>query len=174
MSNYAPWANNGPTPGVTWMLARRETDLSPPVKYFYWPFQGGASFMDHLCYFCLVFVMLSLMPCGHLLGKGWPLGSRLWCLIVKLSLSHWYPGSGVVLDCIDSWSLPFFLLLYREKHEKILPETIRPRALIFGMKHHQVDLYQACSNYPPGAKISPTPGVTRDMAIFQQITICKL
>ena len=26
----------------------------------------------------------------------------LFLLIVKLSLSHWYPGSGVVLDCIDS------------------------------------------------------------------------
>ena len=25
-----------------------------------------------------------------------PLGSRLWCLTVSLSLSHWYPGSGVV------------------------------------------------------------------------------
>ena len=24
---------------------------------------------------------------------------------VSLSLSHWYPESGVVLDCIDSWSL---------------------------------------------------------------------
>ena len=22
------------------------------------------------------------MPCGHLLGKGWPNGSRLWCLTV--------------------------------------------------------------------------------------------
>ena len=40
--------------------------------------------------------------CGHLLGKGLPLGSRLSCLTVSLSLSHWYPGSGVVLDCIDS------------------------------------------------------------------------
>ena len=50
------------------------------------------------------------MPCSHLLGKGWPLGSCLWCLIVTLSLSHWYPGSGVVLDCIDSWSLPSFLI----------------------------------------------------------------
>ena len=28
---------------------------------------------------------------------------------MKLSLSHWYPGSGVVLDCIDSGSLPSFL-----------------------------------------------------------------
>ena len=54
-----------------------------------------------------------LMPCGHLLGKGWPLGSHLWCLIVTLSLSHWYPRSGVVLDCIDSWSLPSFLLCSR-------------------------------------------------------------
>ena len=59
-----------------------------------------------LCFLCVCL----LMPCGHLLGKGWPLGSRLWCLIVKLSLSHWYPGSGVVLDCIDSWSLLSFLL----------------------------------------------------------------
>ena len=28
---------------------------------------------------------------------------------MKLSLFHWYPGSGVVLDCIDSSSLPSFL-----------------------------------------------------------------
>ena len=48
----------------------------------------------HCCFFC------------HLLGKGWPLGSRLRCLIVPIS----HPGSGVVLDCIDSWSLPPFLL----------------------------------------------------------------
>ena len=69
------------------------------------------SFMLFLSCFCYAFVRVCLlMPCGHLLGKSWPLGSRLWCLIVKLSLSHWYPGSGVVLDCINSWSLPFFLL----------------------------------------------------------------
>ena len=50
--------------------------------------------------------------CGHLLGKGWPLGSRLWCLTVSLPLFHWYSGSGVVLDCIDSWSLhPLLTLL---------------------------------------------------------------
>ena len=61
--------------------------------------------------FCYAFMYVCLlMPCGHLLRKGWPLGSRLWCLIVTLSLSHWYPGSDVVLDCIDSWSSPSFLL----------------------------------------------------------------
>ena len=29
---------------------------------------------------------------------------------MSLLLSHWYPGSGVVLDCMDSLSLPSFLL----------------------------------------------------------------
>ena len=88
--------------------------FGPSCKIFHWPFQSGTSFADHLCYFCLVFVRVCLlMPCGHLLGKGWPLGSRLWCLIVKLSISHWYPGSGVLLDCIDSLYLPSFLLLFQ-------------------------------------------------------------
>ena len=52
---------------------------------------------------CYVFVCVFLFVlCGHLLGKGWPLGSLLWCLSMNLSLSHWYPVSGVVLDYIDS------------------------------------------------------------------------
>ena len=36
-----------------------ETGVSLPVKKLCWSFQGGTSFVDHLCYFCLVFVMLS-------------------------------------------------------------------------------------------------------------------
>ena len=46
-----------------------------------------------LCFHVRLFVDALSPPAG---------GSRLWCLIVTLSLSHWYPGSGVVLDCIDS------------------------------------------------------------------------
>ena len=49
---------------------------------------------------CLV---CSLQPCGHLLGKGWPHGSLV--CDVFLCFCHfpmWCPGSGVVLDCIDS------------------------------------------------------------------------
>ena len=47
----------------------------------------------------------------------------------------------------------FYIGLYREKHETIfLSETTRPRALIFGKKHHLVNLYQVCSNYAQGAK----------------------
>ena len=56
--------------------------------------------------FCLVFAMplcasCVYVPCGNLLGKGCPHGSRLWFLPVSLSVSHWYPGSGLVLDCIN-------------------------------------------------------------------------
>ena len=39
------------------MSASFKTGLRPPVKYFYRPFQGGTSFVDHLCFFCLVFVL---------------------------------------------------------------------------------------------------------------------
>ena len=35
-----------------------------------------------------------------------------------------------------------------------LSETIRHRVLIFGIKHHLVDLYHVCSNYAPGAKMA--------------------
>ena len=63
--------------------------------------------------FCLVFAMF----CAHLfICALWsPAGKGLtsWLLFVvssvSLSLSYWYPGSGVVLDCIDSLSLhPYF------------------------------------------------------------------
>ena len=56
-------------------------------------------------FFCLVFAM----PLCHLfICALWsPAGKGLtpWLLFVvsvSLSLSHWYPGSGVVLGCIDS------------------------------------------------------------------------
>ena len=56
--------------------------------------QRGTSFVDLLCFFlcvCYAFVRVCLyVPCGHMLGKGWPLGSRLWCQTVSLSHSHWY------------------------------------------------------------------------------------
>ena len=43
------------------------------------------SFMLFLSCFCYAFVRVCLlMPCGHLLGNGWPLGSRLWWLTFPL------------------------------------------------------------------------------------------
>ena len=60
-------------------------------------------------YYAFVRVCL-YVPCGHLLGKGWPLGPRLLCLTVRLSLSLCYPGSGVVLDVLipDLCTLTYF------------------------------------------------------------------
>ena len=67
------------------------------VRYCLW------TFMCFLSCACYAFVRVCLfVPCGHLLAKGWPLGTRLWCITMSLSLSHWYPESGVVLVCIDS------------------------------------------------------------------------
>ena len=53
-------------------------------------------FLSCVCYAFLRVCLFVL--CGHMLGKGCLLGSRLRCLTVNLSLSHRYPGSGVVLD----------------------------------------------------------------------------
>ena len=59
------------------------------------------------------------------------------------------------------WGHMLYFGIHVEKHETIfLSETIRPRVLIFGMYYPQVDLYQVCSNYAPGAKNGPTLGVT--------------
>ena len=47
-------------------------------------FSGSFKFL--LSCVCYAFVSDCLyVPCGHLLGKGWPLGSRLWCPTVSLS-----------------------------------------------------------------------------------------
>ena len=63
--------------------------------------------MDILCFFCLVFACARLFICAL-----WsPAGKRLPscfsfvvsnCEFVTFPLVHLYPGSGVVLDCIDS------------------------------------------------------------------------
>ena len=99
-------------------LGSRETGLSPPVKYFtdhskavllLWIF-----YVFVLSCICYVFVHVCLNMC--FVVTCWEradlLALVLWCLTVSLSLSHWYPGSGVVLDCIDSWSLHPYLLSY--------------------------------------------------------------
>ena len=66
--------------------------------------------------FCLVFAMFCarLFICALWSPAGKGLTSWLSFVVssVSLSLSHWYPGSGVVLDCIDSWSLHHYLLFF--------------------------------------------------------------
>ena len=68
--------------------------------------RGGTSFVDHLCYLCLVFVMLS----RQFIAALWPpagkrMHSGLLSVMFNCVFCHfpmWYPGSGVVLDCIVS------------------------------------------------------------------------
>ena len=61
--------------------------------------------MDHLCYLCFVYVMLSRLFISALWS---PEGNGLtsWLLfvmfIVVCYFPIWYPGTGVVMDCIDS------------------------------------------------------------------------
>ena len=89
--------------------------FKPSSKIFYWPFQGGTSFVDLLCFcsvLCLLCLCVRLFICALWSPAGKGLTSWLSFVVstVSLSLSHWYPGSGVVLDCIDSWSLHPYLL----------------------------------------------------------------
>ena len=51
-------------------------------------------------------------------------------------------------------------LIYVTHGKIVLSETTRPGALIVGMQHHLVELYQVCSNYTPGNKNDPAPGGT--------------
>ena len=51
--------------------------------------------------FCLVFAM-SLCALWSPAEKGLTSWLSFVVSAVSLSLSHWYPGSDVVLDCIDS------------------------------------------------------------------------
>ena len=107
---YVGWST--PELRVRFALLNR---FKPSSKIFYWPFQGGTSFVDLLC-FCSVLCLLCL--CARLFicalwspaGKGLTSWLSFVVSAVSMSLSHWYPGSGVVLNCIDSSSLHPYLL----------------------------------------------------------------
>ena len=63
--------------------------------------------MDLLCFWsvlCLLYHCACLFICALWLPAGKGLTSWLSFVVstVSLSLSHWYPGSDVVLYCIDS------------------------------------------------------------------------
>ena len=102
-------------PNVSWSTSVLRARLAPSSKIFYWPFQGGTSFVDLLCFcsvLCLICLCVRVFICALWSPAGKGLTSWLSFVVstVSLSLFHWYPGSGVVLDCIDSWSLHPYLL----------------------------------------------------------------
>ena len=59
------------------------------------------SFCYVLCLLCLC-ARLSICALWSPAGKGLTSWLSFVVSAVSLSLSHWYPQSGVVLDCIDS------------------------------------------------------------------------
>ena len=88
--------------------------FKPSSIFFYWPFQGGASFVDPLCYLCFMSVLLSCLLLAALV-TCWDRAAHLALLYVMFScvfvtFPYPCPGSGVVFDCIDSWSVPSSLL----------------------------------------------------------------
>ena len=63
--------------------------------------------MDLLCFcsvLCLLCLCARLFICALWSPAGKVLTSKLWFVVsnCELSLSHWYPGPGEVLDCTDS------------------------------------------------------------------------
>ena len=85
--------------------------FKPSSKIFYWRFQGGTSFVDLLWgFFSLVFSMSVYMcfvvTCWERV-TSWLTFVVSNCEFVTFLLVSW---SGVVLYCIDSWSLHPYLL----------------------------------------------------------------
>ena len=84
------------------------TGWRPPVKYFYWPFQGGASFVDHLYYVCLV------LYCFHarlFVDALWsPAGIRadLLALVCDILLWRCHFPIGILVKC-GAWLYLFMI-----------------------------------------------------------------
>ena len=76
------------------------------MTFMLWSLKGmsefwGESFVDHLCFLCLVFLMLSRLFIAALWSADLlALVGDSYCIFVYFPM--WYPGSGVVLDCIFS------------------------------------------------------------------------
>ena len=78
-----------------------------PVRKVYSFFHVAFNYLHVVYVFvltCVCYVCARLFICALWSPAGKGLTSWLSFVVssVSLSLSHWYPGSGVVLDCIDS------------------------------------------------------------------------
>ena len=47
-------------------------------------------------------------------------------------------------------------------------KPFRPRALLYGLKDHVVNLYQDRTKFTPGAKNFPTPGSHISMGLYRE------
>ena len=93
--------------------------------------------------FCLVFAIFCarLFICALWSPAGKGLTSWLSFVVssVSLSLSHWYPGSGVVLDCIDSWSLqPYYYETEEGGHEASTEDTFNVVLIVLQWRQRRI------------------------------------
>ena len=122
---------------ILWLFAPHDNNIHlltyctfkpvyPPVKYFYWPFQGGASFVDLLCYFCLVllcfharlFVDALWSPAGKLL-TSWLSFVMSNCDVVTFPLVSWVRcGAWLYISIPDLCPISYFQW---GRHEDYLP-----------------------------------------------------
>ena len=105
-----------------WCFKKMFSHFSPPVNYFtdrskvvllLWIF-----YVFVLSCVCYVFVCVCLyVLCGHLLGKGWPLGARLWCLLwvchfpIGILGQVWY----LIVSIPDLCTLTYFFIYFNVK-----------------------------------------------------------
>ena len=88
--------------------------FKPSSKIFYWPFQGGTSFVDLLC-FCSVLCLLCLCARLFICALWWPAGkgltSCLWCLLwvchfpIGILGKVWY----LIVSIPDLCTLTYFI-----------------------------------------------------------------
>ena len=86
---------------------------------------------------CFVFVMLSCLLSAVLwspAGRG--LTSCMWCFRYFCHFPMWCPGTSVVLDCINSWSLPSYIL------------TLKTSTFFFKCKKLEIDFVSKWKIYP--------------------------
>ena len=81
---------------MTWVRSAPWHRFKPSSKIFYWPFQGGSSFVDHLCYSCFVFVSWSTSELRvrlalHVTGL---------IFLLNVPRRYFYCGSYVFLSCV--------------------------------------------------------------------------
>ena len=109
--------------------------FKPSSKIFYWPFQGGTSFVDLLCFCSVLCLLCFVRVClyvlfGHLLGKGWPLGSRLWCLLwvchfpIGILGQVWY----LIVSIPDLCTITYFA---SAEGNRVDPDQIAPVGVVW-------------------------------------------
>ena len=109
-------------------FSKNSLEISVPRWYFFCgSFMGFFSVLRLLCLWTRLFICALWSPAE----KG--LTSWLSFVVsVSLSLSHWYPVPGVVLDCIDSWSLhPYLRCIFSVRCELSLRDNLNVAFLFF-------------------------------------------